>query len=136
MRSFFTLVEQVAPFVMVKPHLHPFRELFKKDRKFDWLENLHRMFEEVKEEQVDNVKEGLKRFEVDRDMALMTDWSKTGIGFVLMQKYCSCPEINPTCCRDGWKVCLLGSRFTNQAKSNCPGSPIMLPNYSSWKRTK
>ena len=32
--------------------------------------------------------------------------------------YCSCPEINPTCCRDGWKVCLLGSRFTNQAKSN------------------
>ena len=34
MRSFFALVEQVAPFVMVKPYLHPFRELLKKDRKF------------------------------------------------------------------------------------------------------
>ena len=40
MRSFFTLVEQVAPVVMVKPHLHPFRELLKKDRKFYWDKNL------------------------------------------------------------------------------------------------
>ena len=51
-------------------------------------------------------------------MALMTDWSKTGIRCILTQKYCSCQNINPTCCRDGWKVCLLGSRFTNQAESN------------------
>ena len=48
MRSFFALAEKVAPFVMVKPHLHPFRELLKKDRKFYWDENLQRMFEEVK----------------------------------------------------------------------------------------
>ena len=32
MRSFFALVEQVSPFVMIKPHLYPFRELLKKDR--------------------------------------------------------------------------------------------------------
>ncbi len=34
MISFFALVEQVAPFVMVKPYLLPFRELLKKERKF------------------------------------------------------------------------------------------------------
>ena len=48
MRNFFALAEQVAMFIMVKPHLHPFRELLKKDRKFYWDANLQRMFEEVK----------------------------------------------------------------------------------------
>ena len=70
------------------------------------------------EQLVDNVKVGLKRFEVDRDTALMTDWSKTGIGFILSQKYCNCPKIDPTYFKGGWKVVLLGSRFTNQAESN------------------
>ena len=101
MKSFFALVEQVAPFIMVKPHLHPFRELLKKDRKFYWDKNLQKMFEEVKEQLVNNVKEGLRRFKVDRDMALMADWSKMGIGFILTQKHCNCSTINPTCCRDG-----------------------------------
>ena len=64
------------------------------------------------------MKEGLRRFKVNRDTALMTDWSKTGVGFILTQNHCNCSTIDPTCCRDGWKVCLLGSRFTNQAKSN------------------
>lgn len=48
----------------------------------------------------------------------MTDWSKTGMGFILTQKPCNCLHINPTCCKEGWKVCLLGSQFTNQAESN------------------
>ena len=40
------------------------------------------------------------------------------MGFVLTQKHCHCSNIDPTCCRDGWKVCLLLSRFTNEAESN------------------
>ena len=48
MRSFFAMVEQVAPFVMVKLYLHLFRELLKKDQKFYWDENLQGIFEEVK----------------------------------------------------------------------------------------
>ena len=59
------------------------------------------MSEEVKEQLVDNVKESLKSFEVERDKALMTDWSKMGIGFILTQKHCNCPRIDLTCCKGG-----------------------------------
>ena len=118
MRSFFALVEQISPYVMVKPHLGPFRELLKKDRKFYWDEHLQKLFEEVKLDLVEKITEGLTRFETDRHTALMTDYSKTGIGFILSQKYCKCETISPVCCKGGWKVCLVGSRFTNQAESN------------------
>ena len=47
---------------------------------------------------------------------LSTDWSNEGIGFLLRQKYCSCPT-SPSCCPDGWKLCLVGSRFTTPAES-------------------
>ena len=48
----------------------------------------------------------------------MTDWSKNGVGYLLVQKYCQCPQITPVCCTGGWKVCMVGSRFTNAAESN------------------
>ncbi|VDH97839.1 Hypothetical predicted protein [Mytilus galloprovincialis] len=48
---------------------------------------------------------------------LATDWSVDGIGFFLMQKYCQCSSKTPTCCNDGWKLCLVGSRFTHPAES-------------------
>ena len=50
-------------------------------------ENLQKMLKEVKEQLVNNVKEGLRRFEVNRDTALMMDWSKAGVGFILTQKH-------------------------------------------------
>ena len=34
-----------------------------------------------------------------------------------MQKYCKCPADTPTCCKEGWKLCLVGSRFTSPAES-------------------
>ncbi|VDI84110.1 Hypothetical predicted protein [Mytilus galloprovincialis] len=34
-----------------------------------------------------------------------------------MQKYCQCSSKTPTCCNDGWKLCLVGSRFTHPAES-------------------
>ena len=48
---------------------------------------------------------------------MATDWSKDGIGFFLLQKHCSCPGDAPFCCPDGWKVTLVGSRFTHPAES-------------------
>ena len=39
------------------------------------------------------------------------------IGFFLLQKHCSCPGDAPFCCPDGWKVTLVGSRFTHPAES-------------------
>ncbi len=34
-----------------------------------------------------------------------------------MQKYCHCTTRTPVCCPDGWKLCLVGSRFTHPAES-------------------
>ncbi|CAC5380508.1 unnamed protein product [Mytilus coruscus] len=48
---------------------------------------------------------------------LATDCSVDGIGFFLMQKYCQCSSKTHTCCNDGWKLCLVGSRFTHPAES-------------------
>ena len=65
-----------------------------------------------------NVTDGITRFQKNRHTALMTDWSKNGVGYMLLQKYCSCSEINPRYCVRRWRVCMLGSRFTNPAESN------------------
>mgnify|MGYP003334138174 CR=1 FL=1 len=46
----------------------------------------------------------------------MTDFSKTGIGFMLMQKHCKCEKLSPYCCSGGWKIVLAGSRFTKEAE--------------------
>ena len=41
------------------------------------------------------------------------------MGHILCQKHCSCPDKNNlNCCEEGWKVCSVGSRFCNNAKSN------------------
>ncbi|CAC5397422.1 unnamed protein product [Mytilus coruscus] len=59
--------------------------------------------------------EGVCLFDPARMTCLATDWSVDGIGFFLMQKYCQCSS--NTYCYDGWKSCLVGSRFTHPAES-------------------
>ena len=118
MRSFMALVNQVSPYYAVQPHLHPFRELLKKGSKWYWDKNLQRLFEEAKAQIADNIVEGITRFDLGRWTAVMTDWSKVGMGFIMSQKYCSCQSITPLCCTGGWKVCMVGSSFTSPAESN------------------
>ena len=44
--------------------------------------------------------------------------NRTGIGFLLSQKHCSCPFTNNPLCGVGhWKVVYAGSRFTRDAES-------------------
>ena len=66
----------------------------------------------------DEVVKGVYSFEVGRWTGVMTDWCKNGIGYVLVQKYCACTDITPICCTGGWKVCMVGSRFTSAAEQN------------------
>ena len=47
----------------------------------------------------------------------MPDFCKTGIGYLLMQKKCSCSKISPYCCEGGWQAVLAGSRFTKDAET-------------------
>ena len=56
-------------------------------------------------------------FDKSKLTCLATDWSETGIGFWLFQKHGHCPSPEPFCCRTGWKVTLVGSRFTHAAES-------------------
>ena len=61
--------------------------------------------------------DGVKYFDVKKQTCLATDWSRQGIGFFLLQKWCECPQIHPRCCNDGWKLVLAGGRFTKPAES-------------------
>ena len=71
----------------------------------------------AKEKIVDLVKEGVKSFQINRVTVVNADWSKIGIGFALLQKHCGCWGVDLRCCREGWKLCLVGSRFCSGAES-------------------
>ena len=49
---------------------------------------------------------------------LQCNWSKDGLGYLLLQIYCKCALDNaPICCSDGWHLVYASSRFTNPAES-------------------
>ena len=119
-RGWFGLVNQVAPFFANRRVMEPFRELLKppaQGKKVYWDDNLTKLFEESKVVIVDAIKEGIKCFKMGEWTCLMTDFCKTGIGFLLTQKRCKCENINPYCCSGGWHVVLAGSRFTKNAET-------------------
>ena len=66
------------------------------------------------------IHQGVQIFEKSKPTCIITDWSKTGIGFWLLQKHCACIKTDSKklfCCHDGWKITLVGSRFTHPAES-------------------
>ena len=117
MRSWFGLLNQVSYSFSMAKELLPFRELLKPSKKFEWNEDLDKLFETSKEIIIEQIKHGVQIFDKNKPTRLSTDWSKSGIGFWLCQKHCKCPGNNTACCKDGWKICLVGSRFTHAAES-------------------
>ncbi|XP_013410955.1 uncharacterized protein LOC106174104 [Lingula anatina] len=97
--------------------MKPFRNLLKPSTKFEWTDELDILFHQSKEVIIEEMKEGMRLFDPNRPTCLSTDWSVNGVGFFLMQKYCQCTSKTPACCHNGWKLCLVGSRFTHQAES-------------------
>ena len=67
---------------------------------------------------VDQIRQGVKIFDQSRPTCLATDWSKEGLGYWLVQKHCDCAGVRPFCCKFGWRVVLMGSRFTHGAESH------------------
>ena len=56
-------------------------------------------------------------FEVDRITALVCDWSIEGQSLGLWQKHCHCKgDITILCCKGGWKIVFMSSRFNNDAQ--------------------
>ncbi len=66
---------------------------------------------------VSEIEEGVRIFDKSKPTCLATDWSKVGIRFWLFQKQCECQKTELFCCPTGWKITLVGSRFTHSAES-------------------
>ena len=111
-RSFFGMINQVSFSFAMSEIMEPFRHLLRPDTQFIWSPELQKCFIKAKERIVEAVKEGVQHFEMGRPTCLACDWSKAGIGFFLLQKWCDCKEVHPRCCNEGWKLVLAGGRFT------------------------
>ena len=118
-RSWFGLVNQVAYTFYQAEVMEPFRELLSgKRRVWSWDETLTDVFNKSKEAIVDQIREGVHNFSINRATCLATDWSKTGIGFTLSQKHCQCKGPADPGCGDGhWKLVYVGSRFLKDAET-------------------
>ena len=116
-RSWFGLVNQAAWAYSLGPIMEPFRNLVKHNSTFHWDANLDQIFAESKEIILEKISEGVRTFDTSRTTCLQPDWSKTGIGYLLLQKYCDCSTDNaPICCPDGWRLVFAGSRFTQNGE--------------------
>ena len=95
----------------------PFHDLVKWDSNFVWDQGLEAAFQHSNQVIVDLVRDGIATFEKNRITCLTPDWSKEGMGFLLLQEHCSC-AINraPICCPDGWHLIFAGSRFCIDAE--------------------
>ena len=117
-RSWFGLVNQVAWAYSLGPLMQPFRDLIKAKSEFVWNASLQEAFLESKKVIIDLVREGVSTFDLNRVTCLAPDWSKEGMGFLLLQKYCSCEMMKaPVCCPEGWHLVFAGSRFCNDAET-------------------
>ena len=97
--------------------MEPFRNLLSKNAVYAWNDALKAAFETAKKEIVALVSKGVKTFDINRPTAIVTDWSKSGLGFALWQKHCSCDKVHPSCCQSGWHLITCGSRFCTAAES-------------------
>ena len=116
-RSWFGVVNQVSYAFSMAQRMEPFRQLLKPGTPFRWDDQLNALFEECKTVIVSEIEHGVQIFDKTKPTCLATDFSKSGIGFWLFQKHCACTDEEPFCCRTGWKITLVGSRFTHPAES-------------------
>ena len=117
-RSWFGLVNQVSHYAQLRDLMEPFRKFLSPKVKFEWTNELDALFNESKSQIISAIKEGVRIFDITKRTSLRTDWSKTGIGFWLLQKHCDCKQRSPGCCDDGWKITLASSRFLSSAERN------------------
>ena len=103
-RSFFGLTNQISYAHANTSKMQPFRELLKPKQKFYWDEQLDMLFQDTKDKLIQEITNGVKTFDVSKPICIRSDWSKSGVGYVLLQKYCSCNEqLGHHCFPGGWK---------------------------------
>ena len=74
--------------------MEPFRELLlptkANDKKVLWDSQLKELFEKTKLLATEHAEKGLTYYDCKKETILITDWSRQGIGFMILQKSCSC----------------------------------------------
>ena len=116
-RSWFGLVNQISHYSQLTELMHPFKPLLSPKCKFIWTHEMEEAFQKSKYAIVSAIQKGVEIFDPSRRTCLRPDWSKTGIGFFLSQKYCKCSSNQPDCCDFGWRITLAGSRFLKPAET-------------------
>ena len=116
-RAWFGLVEQGSWAFSRAKIMGPYRHLLRPKNKFHWNDELTQLFQLSKKEIVRQITLGVKHFTPELPTCLATDYSGVGIGFFLLQKHCSCSGTTPTCCKSGWQLTLVGSRFLHDAET-------------------
>ena len=95
----------------------PFKPFLSPKQPFKWTDELERSFESSKLAFVEAIRSRVEIFDVQRRTCLRPDWSEQGIGCFLSQKHCNCELELPSCCDEGWRVTLAGSRFLTEAEA-------------------
>ena len=109
-RPWFGLINQIAPFIASASIMEPFRELLQptkaNGKKVFWDSQLKELFEKTTLLVTEHAKKGLPYYDCKKETILITDWSRQGIGFVILQKSCGCllSTVDPLCCENGWKI--------------------------------
>ena len=116
-RAWFGLVNQVSHYNKLIEIMAPFKPLLSPKTKFEWTQELELAFDNSKTELINAIKNGVRIFDPFRQTCLTPDWSKTGIGYWLRQKYCGCESSKPDCCTEGWRITLAGSRFLKSSET-------------------
>ena len=123
-RSWFGLVNQVAYTFSMTERMSPFRSLLRPGTPFQWDDTLQKLFEESKTVILDEICKGVKIVDKTKPTCLVTDWSKDGIGFWLLQKHCDCqttPPANHSAAIRVYQIVMVGSRFSHSAESRYRG---------------
>ena len=115
-RAWFGLVNQVAHYGQLVDLMAPFKPLLSPKSQFQWSEPLEEAFQQSKLAIITAIAHGVEIYDPKRTTCLQTDYSGTGVGYWLRQKYCSCTSELPDCCAEGWRITLAGSRFLRDAE--------------------
>ena len=117
-RSWFGLVNQVTWAHSLSDVMKPFQDLIKPNNKVIRTPELDKLFTDTKTILISMVQQGINSFDTTRRTCIQCNWSKDGIGYVVLQQYCQCPTaIASTCCPEGWHLVFGGSRSTSPTES-------------------
>ena len=115
MRSWLGTINQVSYIFATSKHMEPFRTLLSSKLPFAWSDQLTKAFTESKEEIIRQCEIGVRKFELNRQTALATDWCRSSVGCWLAQKFCQCESQLPGCCATGWQTVHVSSKFNSPA---------------------